>query len=140
MSNGINRKDLHTDEFWEGVHQEVHDAVKIGKSISTRGKRKELLKYQQKVAEYKRLYYQWLYTWIIFFLSISFGIILNKLIDYLIDRYGKPSLLLILLALFAILLAAIILYKWLIKPRFDACQAISLDIEREILTIEMEKK
>lgn len=62
MSNSINLEEF-TDEFGEHVDKEVHEAVENGKStISTEGKPIEILRFQQKIAEFKRLYYQWYYS------------------------------------------------------------------------------
>ncbi|VVB87579.1 Uncharacterised protein [uncultured archaeon] len=134
MLNGINQEDL--KRIFSCYDKEVHDAVKKGESIVTRDKETELLRYLQKVAEYKRLYYQWILTWVTFILSAVFAVILNKVLSNIIDSDGRFSLFYSVLGILTafILVGILLLYYVVIKPRFNACHGISLDIEREIQT------
>jgi len=87
------------------------------------------------------LYYQWIFTWAIFLTSVTSALFLNKLFDLLTVPSEKPSLLYFILGiLFVILISILLLYKCVIKPRFDKCHAISLTLEREILKKEIENE
>lgn len=146
MLKGIDQEELKKN-LWR-YDKEVHDAVKKGESsIDTHDKETELLRYLQKVAEHKRLYYQWIYTWVIFILSAVFAVLLNITLNKIIEPDGSFSLshfegyvAVVGILAFLLLIVILLLYYNIIKPRFRACHDISLGIEREIQAREIMKE
>jgi hypothetical protein len=139
VSNGINREGL--DKFYRD-NDEVNDFVKDRKpdrkTIDKQGKSIGELRYMQKNAEYRRVYYQWVYTMLISIVSICIVLILNISLNIFINKIiVSNGLYLFLLILIAIIVAISVVYAYKIKPRFDACQTLFLDLEIAIQTREM---
>lgn len=136
MLNGINPKDFD----WDDLNHQVRRAVITGEEIETQDKPDEILRYQQKVAEFMCLYHQWDYAWLISVPSIFAAVLLTEFIGFLSDPNGKHSLFYFSLIVLSVVIVVIsfLVYHWKIKQSFDGCQRISLNLEKEIQIREMQ--
>lgn len=133
MTNETELKDAHIEHIQCLECQVIH-AIETGELINFDSKRKEDCKYLQRSSEIKRSYYQRWFSVAFFFTAVGISLIITYV--SLMSLNFWP----VLFDGVVIALIGIGVIKIYAKPRFDRCQEIILNAEKEIHFEDWEKK